>query len=81
MIDARVKTNPTQRVPVSELQAGDTVLIEGTPTTVGAAYLGQCPFMGATLYGDTYATQGRKVDVVLFPKWYKGEIVAYVRQI
>jgi hypothetical protein len=74
-------TNPTQRVPVSELQPNDTVLIDGAPTTVGASNLRRCPFMGATLYGNTYATQGRKVDLVLFPKWYKGEIVAYVRQI
>lgn len=73
-------TNPTQRVPVSELRPGDTVLIDGVPTTVGASNLRRCPFMGATLDGDTYATQGRKVDVVLFPKWCKGETVAHVRQ-
>jgi len=66
--------------PVSTLKPGDTVQIDGVWKTVCARNLSHCPFMGAAVWGDVRALQGRMIDVVLFPKWDRGELIGHVRQ-
>lgn len=75
-----MQPNPTEHVPVSSLNPGDTVLIDGVAKTLGREYINHCPFMGSSVYGDCRARQGREVEVVLFPKWEKGVLAGYVRQ-
>jgi hypothetical protein len=72
--------NPTEMISVSQLKPGDTVIIDGIAKTLGREYIKHCSFMGSSVYGDCRALEGRKIEVMLFPKWYKGKIVNYVRQ-
>jgi len=37
--------------------------------------------MGTSTYGDCRVPQGRRVTVAFYPKWWKGEVVAWTRQI
>lgn len=74
-------TNPTELISVSRLTPGDTVVIDGVAKTVGRDYIKHCPFMGSSVYGDCRALEGRKVEVMLFPKWQGGRLVGHVRQV
>jgi hypothetical protein len=73
--------NPTELAHLDTLKPGDTVIVDGVAKTLGREYLSHCSFMGTSIYGDCRAQQGCTVPVVLFPKWSKGELVGYVRQI
>lgn len=46
---------------VHQLRAGDTVLIDGSLRTVTGKDLKNCPFMGATLWGDCHGNTSRNV--------------------
>jgi hypothetical protein len=72
--------NPIISAPVSSIRPGDTVVIDGIAKTVGRQYIKHCSFMGSSIYGDCRALQGRKVDVMLYPKWFKGKMTGHVRQ-
>lgn len=76
-----LENNPTELAHLDTLKPGDTVIVDGVAKTLGRKYLSHCSFMGTSIYGDCRAPQGRTVPVVLFPKWSKGELVGYVRQI
>lgn len=70
----------TETVHMDTLRPGDTVMLGGRMHTLSRLNLKRCPFVGATVYGDCRAPQGRMIDVVLFPKWHKGHLVRHVRQ-
>jgi hypothetical protein len=73
--------NKIVSVPVSSIRPGDTVVLNGVAKTVNREYIHHCPFMGSSIFGDCRALHGRKVDVMLFPKWFKGKMTGYVRQL
>ena len=70
----------TETVHMSTLRRGDTVMIGGEMRTLSRSNLRRCPFMGVSVYGDCRGSQGRMIDVVLFPKWDRGAASRYVRQ-
>ena len=71
----------TEFVHISEIRRGDTVIHDDKEMTVGKKDIRWNYFFGYSLFGDSY-TSGRKlVEVMLFPKWFKGEIIGYRRQI
>lgn len=73
-------SNPIEKVPVSSIRHGDTVVIDGVWKTVSRKFLGSCPLMGASIYGDCRAPH-RTIDVVLFPVWSRSGLQGYARQI
>lgn len=45
---------------ISEIRQGDIIERDGQLITVSAAFIRRCPFMGLSLYGDSY-NLGRKL--------------------
>ena len=66
----------SQMIHPAELNKGDTILIGGEMKTVGANTV-RTGFFG-TLVGGMRMDE---VERVLFPKWFKGEVVGYLAQI
>lgn len=64
-------------IPASELNIGDTVSIEGDWFTLGADCI-KTGFCGTLVRGERFSNG---IERVLFPKWYKGEIIDYRPQI
>lgn len=62
----------TQKIHPSDLNVGDTVLIEGEMLTIGKETI-KTGFFGTLVNG----IKTDSIDQVLFPKWYKGEITGY----
>ena len=75
-----IQHNKTERIHISELRVGDTVLLNGEPKTVNRGDVKK-GFTGYTLLGDPHPFTDGKVEVVLYRKWYKGEVVGWHRQI
>lgn len=73
--------NNTKKVHVSDLKAGDTVLMNGEMETVGANHLTRDELFGYQYKGYCQHETAGYLDVVLFPKYNKGKIVAYVTQL
>ena len=71
----------TEFVHISEIRRGDTVIRDGKPMTVGRKDIKRSAFFGRLLFGDSYNCGRNPVEVMLFPKWFKGEIIGYRRQI
>lgn len=65
-------------VHISEIKAGNTVLHNNQEMTVGKNDIKRNSFTGLALFGDPYRSGKILVKKVLFPKWYKGKIVAWV---
>lgn len=61
-----------------EVKANDTIIINGKATTISAKYIKNDPFLGVTINGINFR---KKIERVLFPKWYKGKIIGYFSQI
>ena len=62
-------------VAMSDLNHGDTVLVNGVMTTVSAKNdFKNCPFMGTTLFGMRF----ENVERVLFPTYLEGQFNGYV---
>lgn len=72
--------NLTKKIHISELRQGDTVLIDGDMHTVSAHHVNVDPLFGSQYKGYNHRETNGYLDVALFPKWYKGEIVSYVSQ-
>lgn len=51
----------TEEVHISEITVGDTVIEDGEAMTVGKESFNRCPFMGLSLFGDTYLLGRRLV--------------------
>ncbi len=43
-----------QKVHISKIRVGDTILHNGVMTTISGNNIKRCPFMGISLFGDTY---------------------------
>lgn len=63
-------------VHISVIKNGDTIIFnDGLLTTVGHSNIKRCPFMGITIFGDSYKLGHQKVKLVEFikPKKMAGE--------
>lgn len=65
-----------ETIHASELNIGDTIIMDNKSYTVGKDAV-KVGFFGTTVRG----LKATKVTRVLFPKWYKGEIVGFFPQI
>lgn len=69
----------TKFIKLNELVNGDTIInLKGEKKTFNENWLKECPFFGCTLQGDRY--KNNEIEVALYPKWLKGEIINYVTQ-
>tara|TARA_E500000178_G_scaffold284540_1_gene285817 strand:+ start:56824 stop:57057 length:234 start_codon:yes stop_codon:yes gene_type:complete len=71
----------TEIVPTWKIKGGDTLVIDGEHKTITGEWIKNDPFMGVTLFGDAHLKTRRMVERVLYPKWYKGEIIYWASQI
>ena len=60
----------------SELNVGDTIEINGGLKTVGTETV-KVSFFGVTVDG----IKVKEINRVLFPKWFKGQVIGYQAQI
>ncbi len=68
----------TKIIQVCDLVTGDTVVHNGETFTFNKKdHLNSCPLMGMTVKGQRFPNG---IEVVLYPNWYKGEILNYVTQ-
>lgn len=65
----------TETVHASELNQGDTVLINGTLKTVGRNSVNRSMLVFGVRHTNAM------VQRVLWPKWYRGQITGYHAQI
>ena len=70
----------TEQVHISQVKAGDTIVHNGREMTVGHKDIKPDPFMGVSIFGDSYRSGRQKVTRVLFTRWWKGEAVGLVAQ-
>lgn len=73
-------TNPTKKLHISELKQGDTVLIDGVMQTVSSHHINVDSLFGSQFKGYNHRETKGYLEVVLFPKWFGGEITGYVTQ-
>lgn len=66
-----------EKVSADNIQHGDTIMIDGEMQTVNKKFI-KNGFCGIIIYGMNYRNG---VERVLFPKWFKGEIIGYYAQI
>ena len=71
----------TEKVDVSAIRHGDTIVINGVMKTISGNQIKNNPMFGVSIDGNYFRDSDKKVERVLFPKWYKGEIVRYQAQI
>ena len=64
-------------VSTSDLNIGDTVLVNGKMFTVGKDTV-KNSFFGTTINGEKI---NGKVEQVLFKKWHKGKVIGLVAQL
>lgn len=57
-----------EKVHISTINIGDTVMFDGHKKTVGVENLKQCSFMGHTLFGDSFNLGAKPVEKVTFLK-------------
>lgn len=43
-----------EKMHISQIRSGDTILHDGEVKTVSGTNIKHCPFMGKTLFGDSY---------------------------
>lgn len=65
-----------ENIHPSELNVGDTVEVNGQLKTVGAETV-KVSFFGVTVDG----IKVKEINRVLFPKWFKGQVIGYQAQI
>ena len=58
-------------VHISNIQAGDTIMLNGNTTTVCKNNIGLAKddLLGKSLFGDSYKSGHVLVEKVLFPRW------------
>lgn len=66
----------TEKTHSADLNQGDTILIDGCMKTVGENTV-KTGFFGVLVDGVRMS----EVDRVLFPKWFRGELIGYYAQI
>ena len=68
-------TPTVKKVHISQIMVGDAVLIEGSMETVGKNHISKNQFFGDQYKGYCYHETGGMLDVVVFPRWYKGKLL------
>ena len=68
----------TVDIHISALETGMTILVNGELMTVNRPKQVKNGFTGWCFEGDPFYQTRGFVKRVLFPKWYKGEIVFYI---
>lgn len=61
-----------------EIKSGDTIIIDGKQKTISGKFIKKDPLFGITIDGINFRN---KVERVLFPKYFKGQIIGYFPQI
>lgn len=64
----------TKKVHISQLMVGDTVMIDGKMQTVGKNHISKSDLFGYQYKGYCHHESKGMMDVVIFPRWIKGEI-------
>lgn len=67
----------TRIISPSDLNLGDTVMIDGKMFTIGKNCITKS-FFGTLVRGQQFKNG---IEQVLFPKWFKGELIGYRPQI
>jgi hypothetical protein len=68
------------KVSVSSIVPGDTVIIDGQDKTVCPNNITVDPLFGTCLFGQNFYKEGRMVEQVLYPRFYKGEYIGHKSQ-
>ena len=56
----------TEKIHISQVIIGDTVIHEGAMQTVSGTNIKYCSFMGKSLFGDCYHSGHKPVERVIF---------------
>jgi hypothetical protein len=65
-------------INASEVNPGDTIMIEGIANTISQKFIKYDPIFGITING---IKMRGKIERVLFLKWHKGNLLGYFPQI
>lgn len=57
-----------EKVHISRIRIGDTILHNGEIKTVSGNNMKRCPFMGVTLFGDSYSIGYKLVTRINFKR-------------
>lgn len=60
---------------ISDIRPGDTVIHNGVMRTVCRNNINRDPFLGVTLFGDSYNMGRNKIKKVIFPVYANGKRV------
>ena len=71
-----VGTMKTETVKSSNIRCGDTVIINGSATTIGRNNL-KIGFMGTVICGQNK----KEFERVLFPRWRKDKLIGHFAQV
>lgn len=66
-----------KKVQPSQIKVGDCINIEGVATTVSKSFI-KNSFSGITIYGQNFRNG---LELVLFPKYFKGQLIGHFSQI
>ncbi|WP_425902481.1 hypothetical protein [Agrobacterium radiobacter] len=69
----------TTKIHISELKAGDTVIVDGNMQTVSPHHITKSELFGHQYKGYCHRETQGMLDVALFPKFFRGEFVGHVR--
>lgn len=72
---------PTKKVHISEIKAGDTVVVGGRMETVSKHHLTKSDFFGHQYKGYCHHESKGFIELALFPIWSKGKLVRYATQV
>ena len=61
-----MKNHTIKHVHISEIKQGDTILHNGEMKTVSGNNIGGNPFIGKTLFGDSYNIGHKPVSLITF---------------
>lgn len=61
-----MKNAISEDVHISKIKSGDTIKHNGEIVTVCEKDIKYCPFMGVTIFGDSYSLGDKKVTRIIF---------------
>lgn len=62
----------TKFVHISTIKAGDTIIHNGKESTVCKKDITIGGFMGTSIFGDSYRSGTKLVEIVVYKRFYKG---------
>lgn len=66
-----------KKIHISQLKAGDTVIIGEDMQTVSPRHINRSEFFGHQYKGYCHHETQGMIDVVLFPRFFKGDLVGW----